>query len=308
MSEVKPPAKRKPLPVPLAPAGDEAFAPLYDMQMRWPVRRAWLQLMVREAVQATLGMPLERALMSAWLRRLPGRGTIERLGLPRRALEKTLGDVLILHVAPRELIRGVRRTACPRRQRPSSMTFIWNGEWDQYRSDLRTGSRYGLISELATHREALTETRRFHALAQRLAEGYPWRSHQQGVLLDSHARILIYLRAYLGFLDDMAERGFDASLGKDALGVAVSRDGRLLKINRGLHRLAMAQYLGLETVPVQVRAVHREWWAREVGNATGVAALERLRESLGQCVPETAPGANDPALLPGEFHWPEPRR
>jgi hypothetical protein len=60
--------------------------------------------------------------------------------------------------------------------------------------------------------------------------------------------------------------------------VAVSRGGLLLKINRGLHRLAMAQYLGLETVPV--RAVHREWWTREIGNATGVAALERLREAL----------------------------
>lgn len=299
MSEGKPPVRRKPLP--LAPAGDEAFAPLYDLKMRWPVRRAWLQLMIREGVQATMGLPLEHALMGAWLKRLPGRRLIERLGLPRRAL--------VLHVAPRELIRGVRRSGLPGWQRPSSMTFIWSGEWDQYRSDLRTGSRYSLIRDLAAHRDSLTDTRRFHALAQRLAEGHPWRSHQQGVLLDSHARILIYLRAYLGFLDDMAKRGFDAERGKDALGVAVSRDGRLLKINRGLHRLAMAQYLGLETVPVQVRAVHREWWACIVGDATGEAALERLREALGQCVPETAPGAYDPPLLAQEeFHWPEPRR
>lgn len=130
-------------------------------------------------------------------------------------------------------------------------------------------------------------------------------------MLNSHARILIYLRAYLGFLDDMAERGFDAARGKDALGVAVSRDGRLLKINRGLHRLAMAQYLGLETVPVQVRAVHREWWAHVVGDTSGAVALERLREALGQCVAESAPGANDPVSLIEEaegFHWPESRR
>ncbi|MDN6336429.1 MAG: hypothetical protein L0J67_07280 [Halomonas sp.] len=216
MSEGKPPARRK--SVPLAPAGDEAFAPLYDLKMRWPVRRAWLQLMIREGVQATMGLPLEHALMGAWLKRLPGRRLIERLGLPRRALEQTLGDALVLHVAPRELIRGVRRSGLPDRQRPSSMTFIWSGEWDQYRSDLRTGSRYSLIRDLAAHRDSLTDTRRFHALAQRLAEGHPWRSHQQGVLLDSHARILIYLRAYLGFLDDMAKRGFDAERGKDALG------------------------------------------------------------------------------------------
>lgn len=72
----------------------------------------------------------------------------------------------------------------------------------------------------------------------------------------------------------------------------------------------MAQYLGLETVPVQVRAVHREWWTRVVGDTTGAVALERLREALGQCVAESASGANDPVSLIEEvkdFHWPAPR-
>ncbi|GAB2721349.1 hypothetical protein [Halomonas garicola] len=305
MIKLKPSAR--PGRAPRAPAGDAAFAPLYDPSLRWPVRRAWLELFVREGVQAALGMPLERLLMGAWLGHVPGHAAVEQLGLPRRALGEAMGEALTLNVRPRELIQSVRWGPIPRRKRPSSVTFIWNGEWDQHRGDLRQSSRYKLISELDTQRDALTQTRRFRELASRLAEGRPWQSHQQGVLLNSRARILTYLQAYLGFLDDMAEHGFNAARGKDALGVAVSRDGRLLKINRGLHRLAMAQYLGLDTVPVQVRAIHRQWWARVVGNAHGAEALERLRMALGQCVPESAPGLEGETLLAQDFRWPAPR-
>ncbi|WP_311945026.1 hypothetical protein [Halomonas piscis] len=305
MIKTKPPAR--PGSAPRAPAGDEAFASLYDPSLRWPVRRAWLELFVREGVQTALGVPLERLLMGAWLGHMPGHAAVERLGLPRRALGEAMGEALTLEVHPRELIQSVRWGPIPRRKRPSSVTFLWDGEWDRHRGDLRFSSRYNLISELAIHRDSLTQTRRFHELASRLAEGRPWQSHQQGVLLDSRPRILTYLQAYLSFLDDMAEHGFNATRGKDALGVAVSRDGRLLKINRGLHRLAMAQYLGLETVPVQVRAIHRQWWQRVVGNAHGAEALERLRIALGQCVPESAPGLEGETLLAQDFRWPAPR-
>ena len=78
---------------------------------------------------------------------------------------------------------------------------------------------------------------------KRIEQGNPWESYQQGVFLDTPEKIIEYLRIYLGFLDDMARDGFDPKRGKDALGVVISRDGRILKINRGLHRLAMAQRL-----------------------------------------------------------------
>src|SRR5690606_29230266 len=94
-------------------------------------------------------------------------------------------------------------------------------------------------------------------------------------------------------LDNMAAHGFDPSRGKDTLGVAISREGRILKINRGLHRLAMAQRLGLTTIPVRVRCVHRLWWNQVVQGAAGHAALERVRLALRDCVPEEDAGLQD---------------
>ncbi|WP_192813919.1 hypothetical protein [Halomonas smyrnensis] len=211
---------------------------------------------------------------------------------------------MTLEVSPRELIQSADWRGYDKRLRPSSSSFLWDGEWDLRRGDLRFSSRYRFISDLDEHRDDLQQSESFAKYAALLKAGKPWSSHQQGVLLDSEERILMYLRVYLSFLDDMAVRGFDGGRGKDKLGVAVSREGRLIKINRGLHRLAMAQRLGLSSVPVRVMAVHREWWYQVVRGAIGKEALDRVALALQQCVPEFQAGQLDPARWPRSFEWP----
>lgn len=291
---------------PLGPAGDPAFASLYDPRMFWPIQRARLQVAVREGFHSALTLPVERGLFQVWKRGLPGARSVERAGLPRRIVERESGNSLVLQVNPRELIRSNDWRGFAHASRPSSSAFIWDGDWDLRRGDLRHGSRYRLISDLDRHRDDLRATERFQALKARLDEGRPWASHQQGILLDSEERILAYLRVYLRFLDDMAIRGFDGTLGKDKLGVAVTREGRLIKINRGLHRLAMAQRVGLASVPVSVKAVHREWWREVTVGTSGEEALGRVASALTACAPETRCGPQDPVDWPKDFTWPSP--
>ncbi|MFC3285789.1 hypothetical protein [Litchfieldella rifensis] len=283
------------------------FASLHDPRMRWQILRAWLQVVTREAFQTKIGIPLEMALLTLWEQGLPGGQVVERLGLPRRAVECCLGDALVVHVDPRKLIRSTDWRGYPHIKRPSSSAFIWDGDWDHRRRDLRYGSRYRFISDIDVHRDNLKQTERFRSLSKRLETGRPWSSHQQGVLLDSEERILAYLRIYLEFLDGMATHGFDTSRGKDDLGVAITREGRILKINRGLHRLAMAQRIGLRSVPVRVKAVHRIWWQRVTDGAVGAAALARVQTALAHCHPEDEPGKQDPVATPEAFDWPVPR-
>nr|WP_281505959.1 hypothetical protein [Chromohalobacter nigrandesensis] len=280
--------------LPTPPAGDPAFAPLEDRRMYWPVQRARVQKAVKEGFQSSVGVPVERGLLCLWQHALPGATWVERIGLPRRAVEKSLGDSLVLHVDPKSLIRSIHWKGWSHKLRPSSSAFIWEGEWDLRRGDLRGSSRTRFIEDLASHREDLTQSQAFHKYLALLKAGKPWSSHQQGILLDSEARILTFLRVYLSFMDDMAARGFDSTRGKDMLGVAVTREGRLLKINRGLHRLAMAQHLGLPSVPVMVKAVHREWWERVVQGSTGDVRLDRVRHALRDCSPEIQAGPLDP--------------
>ncbi|QFT85197.1 hypothetical protein FIU88_09435 [Halomonas sp. THAF12] len=299
------PARSGVSPIPLAPAGDPAFFPLYDERMRWPIRRAQIQVSVRSSIHERLALPLERLLLRRWSDEKAGSVVVERHGLPQHAVEEALDDHLTLQVDPRALIQSTDWRGYDRRLRPSSSRFLWDGDWDLRRGNLRFSSRYRFVSDLDEHRHDLTQSTAFARYAGYLTAGKPWSSHQQGVLLDSEARILMYLRVYLSFLDDMAVRGFDASRGKDALGVAVSREGRLIKINRGLHRLAMAQRLGLPTVPVRVKAVHRDWWRRVTDGVGGRKALVRVSRALQECIPEQEAGSLDPATYPESITWPE---
>lgn len=194
---------------PLPPNSDPAFASLADPRMYWPVQYARLQASLREGFQARVGVPFERLLLHWWQQDGPGSRWVERRGLPRRAVEHAQGDSLVVRVNPRELLRIRDWRGLAKQQRPSSSTFIWEGDWDLRRGDLRQGSRYRFISDLVAHRDNLDGSGAFSHFNARLVAGHPWSSHQQGLLLDSETRILTFLRVYLQFMDDMACNGFD---------------------------------------------------------------------------------------------------
>lgn len=294
----------------LGPGADAAFAPLTESDIRLRVLVAHLVTHGRHSIQQHIGRPLGRIMLRRWMQQKAASQHVETWGLPKHIVDEVLGaEALTLHVDPRKLIRIVDPPSRKAQKRPSSLAFIWDGPWDQRRGDLRIGTRYQLISELDENRDQLEKTGRFQELMQCIERGEPWASHQLGVRLDTPEEILSYLRIYVDFLDDMAANGFDTSRGKDALGVAITRDGTILKVNRGLHRLAMAQRLGLPSIPVQVRHVHREWWNEVTRGKSGKAALMAMQEALQHCVPEEARGPLDVepiADLPDDF-WPAPR-
>jgi len=294
----------------LGPEGEAEFADLTAEEIQWRVRLAYMQHSLRDRMQQYVGLPVDRLLFQRWLEQRAGSRYIEAQGLPRRSLEAALGDeALTLHVDPRKLIRIAVRISTDGEKRPSSMFFIWDGNWDQRREDLRVGTRYRLISDLDENRHDLTRTERYQELLSALESGQPWCSHQEGILLDTPEKILRYLEVYVGFLDSMATEGYRPERTRDEIGVAISRQGRILKINRSLHRLAMAQRVGLPSIPVRVRCVHREWWNKVVDGAWGETALARVRAALKDCVPEERPGPLDldaAPLLPEDF-WPPAR-
>lgn len=294
----------------LGPGADEALAPLATPEIKRRVLIAHLVDKGRCALQQYIGLPLGRVALNYWMQNKAASRHIEAFGLPRHVLKEVLDhNALTLHVDPRKLIQIAVHAPRKVEKRPSSLAFIWEGTWDQRREDLRIGSRYKLISELDENRNQLERTTRFKKLIDRLESGDPWASHQQGVLLDTPEKVHDYLNIYLDFLDDMAANGFDPSRGKDPIGVAISRQGRILKVNRGLHRLAMAQRIGLPSIPVRVQHVHRLWWNRVTQGATGELALKRMQKALRYCVPEVSPGPLDERpvkILPNDF-WPVPR-
>lgn len=274
----------------LGPGADDVFIPLTSPEIKRRVMVAHAVVKFRTTIQKYLSYPIGHYLLHHWMNNRAGSRHIEAWGLSRHNVNEVLGnEALTLYVNPRELTQIVEDDQLTTEKRPSSVKFIWDGDWDQYCENFLLSTRYHFIRELNEHRNQLECTERYKELVTRIKAGDPWKSHQLGVILDTPEKIIHFLHIYLNYFDDMAINGFDATRGKDGLGVAISREGHILKINRGLHRLAIAQQLGIPTVPVQVRHVHKVWWDRVTEGTTGALALEKMQQALALCKPRPLP-------------------
>ena len=72
------------------------------------------------------------------------------------------------------------------------------------------------------------------------------------------SQVVQYFEGIRELLLSMAEHGYD-SRKAPPLGLAVGRDGTLIKEKHGHHRLAAAQVLGLDAIPFAVLTVHTQW-------------------------------------------------
>ncbi|AMD02381.1 RNA polymerase sigma factor [Halomonas chromatireducens] len=268
---------------PLTPTGERVYPPLYDPALRYRMFRSRAAFQIKEGFKRRLGRPFEDQWFERWLNKKAGSALLESQGLPRRSIEAHLGGRLDLEIDPNALSRGMDFPASfPNRtqRRKISNQFIWPGDWDLKTPALADTQRQKFIRDLWSHRLDLTASDSYNRLLNRVELGGALRMHHHGILLDSESRIHAYLERYLLFMEDMSCFGYKANLGKDTLGIAIDRHGGMVKVNKGLHRLAMAQILGIQRVTVRVRAVHQLWWEQHKGSEQGKRALENVTAAL----------------------------
>ncbi|MBA2779008.1 hypothetical protein [Billgrantia kenyensis] len=268
---------------PLPPTGERVYPPLFDPSLRLRMFRSRAGFRIKEAFKRSMGRPLEDKLFQRWLEDKPGSAWLEEQGLPRRSVEAYAGNRLDLELDPTLLTRGLDFPASfPNRtqRRKISNFFLWPGPWDRPTHTLAETHRHRFIRDIWAHRLDLTASASYAQLVGELAEGKPIRWHHHGILLDSEARVHAYLERYRLFMEDMLCFGFKPGLGYDPLGIAIDSQGGIIKSNKGLHRLAMAQTIGLERVTVRVRALHRQWWERHKGSARGKEAMDNVLAAL----------------------------
>lgn len=270
---------------PLTPTGEPVYPPLYDPALRQRMLRSRAAYQIKESFKRHLGRPFEDVWFKRWLANKAGSALLESQGLPRRSVEAYLGDRLDLEIDPCALTRGLDYPASfpnHAQRRKVSNLFIWTGDWDLTTPSLADTQRQRFICDIWTHRLDLTASDNYARLMKQLEQGNPLRLHHQGILLNSEARILTYLERYRLYMEDMSCFGFKPGLGKDSLGIVIDRQGGIIKSNKGLHRLAMAQVLGIQRVTVRVRAIHQLWWEQHKGNTQGKSALENVTAALPQ--------------------------
>lgn len=245
---------------------ETAFLSLYHRRLFFSMQGARIQKLLRESVKTVAVLPFEHFLLHIWQKNLPGKAWIERAGLPRRSMEKKYKDILSLEIEP-GLMNNLASFKNKRQRRRMYNRFILDGQWDLHTREFNKTFRYLFLSDIWEHRCDLTQSRRYAELMKRCEQGKPYRSYHKGVYLNTGEKIHTFLKIYLTFMEQIQQHGYDPALTNDPLGIALGRNGNIIKINKGLHRLAMAQIVGLEKIPVKIRAVHRLWWEKQISNS-----------------------------------------
>lgn len=244
------------------PASHEDFSELgHPSLFFWGLKRK-IEKYLNTSFREKISSPISNKAFSHWAKGDSISKLVEKIGLPRQSVESLFPDRLDFKVNPHVLDRIVAQRN-PSNGRKLTNFFIWDGDWDKQYTDFKISSRYLFISDIWENRNDLTRSLAYKRYLQLLMDGTPYRcinKNHSGVLLNSRKKIHRYLEIYLSFMFSMQEHGYDSSVTNDPVGVAIDRDGKLVKINKGLHRLAMAQILNMDYIEVRVRAVHRNWW------------------------------------------------
>jgi hypothetical protein len=218
--------------------------------------------------------------------------------LGRDPLRETLADALQIQVDP----GSVRDYALPDYVRYKHVQMPWlhkwlkknpvyplikgraplvlPGDWDQVSVPFTTTPVYAFLADLQACAFDYKNTHFYAALLSDLQAG-KLRSYKS-LLLNSEQAIDQLFEGYVRVFKSMAAEGYKADKAVDPICVMVARDGRLIKEEKGRHRLAIAQLVGVERVPVLVRHIHPDWLravegagARPVA-ATVMRALQQL--------------------------------
>ena len=173
--------------------------------------------------------------------------------------------ILVAEVDPARVKDNyVRRAALERiRFYGASLGLPWyrrRGGWDLRCQPFEEHPTYRFLQAFYRSGFDPAATERYHELLRRARAE---RADRRGEI-QAHEAVAGYFERRRALFESMAHEGYQAGMARDEIGIAIGRDGRLIKTANGNHRMAVAQLLGLASVTVELRYVHERWYQRSV--------------------------------------------
>lgn len=125
-------------------------------------------------------------------------------------------------------------------------------------------------------------------------------SGTEKLLVDDASKLVQYYDGCLALAESIRRKGLrDAPNEASSITVAIDQNGRFLHLSKGNHRLAIAMVLGIERIPVRVRYINGEYFARFADRRRGMSAprlLAAISESVAAAAKQARAVADVPAL------------
>ena len=90
-------------------------------------------------------------------------------------------------------------------------------------------------------------------------------SHKQFVFHDLHSLDEFFETYMLPLFRSLQDNGYEQSISPDVPRGIIWSDGTMAKSVHGNHRFVIAQLLGVREIPIELDAIHRDWWDAKIG-------------------------------------------
>lgn len=219
--------------------------------------------------------------------------------IPEYAI-RYFGEALHLEIDPAKLEHRISDWVRDHRGlRWVGTSFLDAADWSAAISTIDRSPVHREMHEIVAAGADFRDTRAYKNLMGAIRLGRP--SKRNNIRLATTEAVEAYLRYCRGLIKSMRKRGamrraasgafhgirvrhwdarspvYDSS--ERDVGVAVSESGEIIRHLGGKHRTAIAQALGLKTLPVEVRMVHTGWLRRQI-EQTGLPPHRALVEGL----------------------------
>ena len=162
--------------------------------------------------------------------------------------------------------------------------MLHGGDWDRRLGSRAAHPTEALLEDLYRADGVPERTDLYARLLQAAQAGQPRR--RRGTVLADEATIQAFFVDYVSLFERMRAEGYRRGVGKDEPGVAIARDGEIVKTANGNHRFAIARLLGLAPIPVEVHFIHPRWY-----QATP-AGPDRMRRAVARAIAVSTEGAS----------------
>jgi hypothetical protein len=187
------------------------------------------------------------------------------------------GAKLIVAVAPLRITHKLESEATATLRN----SFLVDGLDRLSRTSIRELYTYQDMVDIAEHGEDWRATRLGRWLLAGIAAGRP--PAARGAIIRTHGQAERYYRSYLEMYRSMQANGYRYD-GDDEMCFGIGRDGHVMLMRRGTHRLAAAQILELPQVTGRVTHIDRGFVRATMRNFAGTTVAEAIIRGVTNAV------------------------
>ncbi len=150
--------------------------------------------------------------------------------------------------------------------------FILNNDDVRKIYDFKKSNTCKKIKNYIENSKHPKRSRWYQELTEQLIESGS--AHYKNQHFSSQTEIDEFFNVYVNSLySSMLTTGYNVALQKEYPKCFIDGDGKIIKCQHGNHRFVFAKLLGVSSFPLQIIAVHEDWYIRNIGTTIDLEKL-----------------------------------